>query len=106
MLNYLITLQITAGDNNYYVNMEENYLDPIHIDKKLTVRALYDYKANKEDELSFCKNAVITNVVKEDVGWWKGDYGGKKQHWFPMNYVVPIDPESHEEVGYRIFNLK
>lgn len=62
--------------------MEENYLDPIHIDKKLTVRAMYDYKANKEDELSFCKNAIITNVVKEDVGWWKGDYGSKKQHWF------------------------
>ncbi|PIO34582.1 hypothetical protein AB205_0003530, partial [Aquarana catesbeiana] len=51
------------------------------------VKALYDYKAQREDELSFCKQAIIHNVDKQDGGWWRGDYGGKKQLWFPANYV-------------------
>lgn len=41
----------------------------------ITVKALYDYRAQREDELSFCKHAIITNVIKLDGGWWRGDYG-------------------------------
>lgn len=33
------------------------------------VRALSDYKGQEDDELTFCKDAVITDVVKEDGGW-------------------------------------
>ena len=55
-----------------------------------SVKALHDYTAKRFDELSFCKHAIITNVVKEESGWWKGDYGGKRQHWFPANYVQPV----------------
>ncbi|VVC96133.1 unnamed protein product, partial [Leptidea sinapis] len=36
------------------------------------------------------KHAIITNVDKLDEGWWSGDYGGKKHHWFPANYVEEI----------------
>uniref|UniRef100_A0A8C0GR07 1-phosphatidylinositol 4,5-bisphosphate phosphodiesterase gamma n=1 Tax=Chelonoidis abingdonii TaxID=106734 RepID=A0A8C0GR07_CHEAB len=57
---------------------------------RCTVKALYDYKAQREDELSFCKQAIIYNVDKQDGGWWRGDYGGKKQLWFPANYVEEI----------------
>uniref|UniRef100_A0A670I859 1-phosphatidylinositol 4,5-bisphosphate phosphodiesterase gamma n=1 Tax=Podarcis muralis TaxID=64176 RepID=A0A670I859_PODMU len=57
---------------------------------RLSVKALYDYKAQREDELSFCKQAIIHNVDKQDGGWWRGDYGGKKQLWFPANYVEEI----------------
>ncbi|XP_027764445.1 1-phosphatidylinositol 4,5-bisphosphate phosphodiesterase gamma-1-like, partial [Empidonax traillii] len=57
---------------------------------RCTVKALYDYKAQREDELSFCKQAIIHNVDKQDGGWWRGDYGGKKQLWFPANYVEEI----------------
>ena len=35
----------------------------------VSVKALYDYVANREDELSFCKHAIITNVIKHDGGW-------------------------------------
>lgn len=61
--------------------------------ERVTVKALYDYKAqNDDDELSFCKHAIITNVRKKDNDlWWTGDYGGKKQHYFPANYVQEID---------------
>ncbi|KAM6962657.1 1-phosphatidylinositol 4,5-bisphosphate phosphodiesterase gamma-1-like isoform 1-T1 [Aplochiton taeniatus] len=59
-----------------------------------TVKALYDYRAQREDELCFPKQALIICVDKQDGGWWRGDYGGKKQLWFPANYVeeVPISP--------------
>uniref|UniRef100_A0A3Q3B6R5 1-phosphatidylinositol 4,5-bisphosphate phosphodiesterase gamma n=1 Tax=Kryptolebias marmoratus TaxID=37003 RepID=A0A3Q3B6R5_KRYMA len=63
---------------------------------KCTVRAMYEYKAQRDDELSFTKNAIITNVDKQEGGWWKGDSGGKKQMWFPANYVEEISPEVTE----------
>ena len=33
------------------------------------VQALYDYRASRDDELTFCKHAIISNVQKEDGGW-------------------------------------
>lgn len=55
------------------------------------MKAVYDYKAQQVDELSFCKHAIITNVEKKDNQmWWRGDYGGKKQLYFPSNYVVEL----------------
>lgn len=71
------------------------------VQPRVTVKALYDYKAQQEDELSFCKHAIITNVDKKGNTslWWTGDYGGKKQHYFPANYVVEIsnpDPDNDE----------
>ncbi|NXL73377.1 PLCG1 phosphodiesterase, partial [Leptocoma aspasia] len=65
-------------------------LSPLTHSTACTVKALYDYKAQREDELSFCKQAIIHNVDKQDGGWWRGDYGGKKQLWFPANYVEEI----------------
>uniref|UniRef100_A0A8C4F0L0 1-phosphatidylinositol 4,5-bisphosphate phosphodiesterase gamma n=1 Tax=Dicentrarchus labrax TaxID=13489 RepID=A0A8C4F0L0_DICLA len=63
---------------------------------KCTVRAMYEYKAQRDDELSFTKNAIISNVDKQEGGWWKGDCGGKKQLWFPANYVEEISPSTAE----------
>uniref|UniRef100_A0A665UA89 1-phosphatidylinositol 4,5-bisphosphate phosphodiesterase gamma n=1 Tax=Echeneis naucrates TaxID=173247 RepID=A0A665UA89_ECHNA len=63
---------------------------------KCTVKAMYEYKAQRDDELSFTKNAIISNVDKQEGGWWKGDCGGKKQFWFPANYVEEISPSTQE----------
>lgn len=62
----------------------------------MTVKATFDYEGRQDDELSFCKHSVITNVVKQDSGWWRGDYGGKRQHWFPSNHVEELQ-EAHIE---------
>lgn len=32
--------------------------------------------------------------MKQDSGWWRGDYGGKRQRWFPCNYVEELQ-ETH-----------
>uniref|UniRef100_A0A8C1L4Y7 Phosphoinositide phospholipase C n=1 Tax=Cyprinus carpio TaxID=7962 RepID=A0A8C1L4Y7_CYPCA len=55
-----------------------------------TVKALYDYRAMRSDELTFYKGTLIHNVTKEANGWWKGDYGGKLQRYFPSNYVEEV----------------
>ncbi|XP_043208508.1 1-phosphatidylinositol 4,5-bisphosphate phosphodiesterase gamma-1-like [Amphibalanus amphitrite] len=67
------------------------YMDPASFAAKVTVRALHDYRAQRDDELTFCKHAVITNVSKENDGWWRGDYGGRRQLWFPSNYVEEVE---------------
>ncbi|XP_077301392.1 small wing phospholipase C gamma 1 [Arctopsyche grandis] len=75
------------------------YMDPTSFSSKIMVKALYDYKARQDDELSFCKHAIITNVSKPDAGWWRGDYGGKRQQWFPANYVQEVDHPSAGELN-------
>nr|XP_015223588.1 PREDICTED: 1-phosphatidylinositol 4,5-bisphosphate phosphodiesterase gamma-2 isoform X2 [Lepisosteus oculatus] len=76
------------------------YVQPNEIEPSLpknTVKALYDYRAMRSDELNFCKGALIHNVVKEDGGWWKGDYGGKVQLFFPSNYVEEVSNNNNAE---------
>lgn len=63
---------------------------------KITVKAMYDYKTRRDDELTLVKHAIITNVNRQSEGWWRGDYGGKKQHWFPANYVEEIDQQENQ----------
>ncbi|XP_052817570.1 1-phosphatidylinositol 4,5-bisphosphate phosphodiesterase gamma-1-like isoform X4 [Mya arenaria] len=73
------------------------YHSPNVFTSKVRVKALHDYGANHEDELTFYRGAVITNVNKHDNGWWRGDYQDKKQYWFPANFVVEI--ESQDDSG-------
>lgn len=61
------------------------------------MKAKHNYKAQKPDELTFPRHAIIQNVNKVEEGWWKGDYGGSRQHWFPANHVEEIQPENISE---------
>ena len=56
----------------------------------MTCKALYEYRTTQPDELTFPKDAIITNVIKQDGGWWQGDYGEKKAAWLPSNYVEEV----------------
>ncbi|XP_023224256.1 abl interactor 2 isoform X3 [Centruroides vittatus] len=58
----------------------KNYLDK--------VVAIYDYAADKEDELSFSENSVIYVIKKNDDGWYEGVMDGVTG-LFPGNYVEP-----------------
>ncbi|CAH4038538.1 1-phosphatidylinositol 4,5-bisphosphate phosphodiesterase gamma-1 [Pieris brassicae] len=86
-----IVRRLIAEPDDSSVYGTPGYMDPSSFPSKITVKALYDYRARQDDELSFCKHAIITNVDKPDEGWWRGDYGGKKHHWFPANYVQEIE---------------
>lgn len=52
----------------------------------ILVIAIYDYYADKDDELSFQENAVIYVLKKNDDGWWEGVMDGITG-LFPGNYV-------------------
>ncbi|XP_038050378.1 1-phosphatidylinositol 4,5-bisphosphate phosphodiesterase gamma-1-like isoform X2 [Patiria miniata] len=95
-----------AADENSLYGNPELYMDPNQFVPKVTVKALYDYKAQRDDELTFCKHAIITNVDKQDLGWWKGDYGGKKNMWFPSNYVEETQPNDNSPESTLLGNLQ
>ncbi|CDW57424.1 abl interactor 1 [Trichuris trichiura] len=52
------------------------------------VTAIYDYTAEKPDELSFQENAIIYVLRKNDDGWYEGVMDGVTG-LFPGNYVEP-----------------
>ncbi|RVE68383.1 hypothetical protein OJAV_G00091560 [Oryzias javanicus] len=56
----------------------------------ICARALYDYQAADETEISFDPDEVITGIEMIDEGWWRGF--GPDGHFgmFPANYVELI----------------
>lgn len=91
-------------------NNKKTDLILVFMQNQITVKALYDYKAQQPDELSFCKHAIITNVVKPEANqdWWLGDYGGMKQYYFPAIYVVEVDkvdPQDSDDVIIVAFSF-
>ncbi|XP_077415775.1 GRB2-related adapter protein 2-like [Vanacampus margaritifer] len=53
------------------------------------VLALYNFKAEEDDELSFCAGDVINITNASDPAWWTGQCGGRKG-LFPANYTKPL----------------
>jgi len=70
------------------------YMDPNSFTSQVCARTMYDYKARRDDELSFSRGALITNVNQQDGGWWRGDLNGRRQHWFPANFTQLEEPEA------------
>jgi hypothetical protein len=58
-----------APDETGIYGAPDLYINPNDFTTKLRVKALHDYNANRDDELSFCKGAIITNVSRQDGGW-------------------------------------
>ena len=56
----------------------QNYID--------RVTAIYDYSADKDDELTFNEGSTIFVLKKNDDGWWEGVMDGVTG-LFPGNYV-------------------
>lgn len=85
------------SSSNGDVYCSSGYMDPNTFSSKVCAKALYDYNARRDDELSFKRGALITNVQQQDGGWWRGDCGGKKQLWFPSNYTQLEEGNSLDE---------
>jgi myosin-1 len=52
-------------------------------------KALYDYAAAGDNELSFRAGEIITIIQRDPVGWWEGELNGRRG-WIPANYVQEI----------------
>ncbi|EPY73640.1 tubulin, alpha 1 isoform 6-like protein [Camelus ferus] len=46
----------------------------------------FDYQAQHDDELTITVGEIITNIRKEDGGWWEGQINGRRG-LFPDNFV-------------------
>uniref|UniRef100_A0A1A8FE31 Drebrin-like b n=1 Tax=Nothobranchius korthausae TaxID=1143690 RepID=A0A1A8FE31_9TELE len=59
-------------------------------DRGICARALYDYQAADDTEISFDPEEIITGIEMIDEGWWRGF--GPDGHFgmFPANYVELI----------------
>ena len=55
------------------------------------VVALYDYQAQRSDELSFIKDDVIKVLYRDNDNWWMGELEDGHQGFFPVNYVVSCE---------------
>lgn len=53
------------------------------------VIALYPYKAQNDDELSFEKDDIISVLGRDEPEWWRGELNGLSG-LFPSNYVGPF----------------
>ncbi|XP_069773591.1 drebrin-like protein B isoform X2 [Narcine bancroftii] len=53
----------------------------------LCARALYDYQAADDTEISFDPDDIITNIEQIDEGWWRGYAADGTYGMFPANYV-------------------
>lgn len=53
------------------------------------VIALYPYKAQNDDELSFDKDDIISVLGRDEPEWWRGELNGLSG-LFPSNYVGPF----------------
>lgn len=58
-----------------------------------TVRAIFDFKGENNDELCFKNGDIITLTRTPEGGWYEGTLNDMTG-WFPSNYVEPIDLSS------------
>lgn len=63
------------------------------VQTRVIVRALYNYDATEDNELSFKANDRITVIQKDDSGWWHGELNGQIGI-FPSNFVESGDTAS------------
>ncbi|XP_069060795.1 SH3 domain-containing kinase-binding protein 1 isoform X3 [Pleurodeles waltl] len=57
----------------------------------------FDYKAQHDDELTITGGDIITNIKKEDGGWWEGELKGRRG-LFPDNFVRELKKDSKKEI--------
>lgn len=75
-----------------YIKISENG-EEVLTEPQMCVRALYDYQAEDESELSFELGDIIKDVEAVDKGWWRGWSQDGRQGLFPANYVETISPQ-------------
>ncbi|XP_012559945.2 drebrin-like protein B isoform X1 [Hydra vulgaris] len=80
--------------SGHYGLFPSNYVEEIHESLPspkplgdIRARALYDYQAADDSEITFDPDDVIINIEKIDEGWWKGMGPDGKIGLFPANYV-------------------
>uniref|UniRef100_A0A1D5QQT8 Jouberin n=2 Tax=Macaca mulatta TaxID=9544 RepID=A0A1D5QQT8_MACMU len=58
------------------------------VDTAPTVVALYDYTANRSDELTIHRGDIIRVFFRDNEDWWYGSIGKGQEGYFPANHVA------------------
>ncbi|XP_051737898.1 SH3 domain-containing kinase-binding protein 1 isoform X6 [Ctenopharyngodon idella] len=57
----------------------------------------FDYQAQHDDELTIAVGDIISNIRKDEGGWWEGELDGRRG-LFPDNFVREIKKDLKKEV--------
>lgn len=78
-------------ENELYNTLDGPYLyfDPNN--EGMKARALYDYQAADDTEITFDPGDIITHIDAIDEGWWQGLGPDGTYGLFPANYVEVIE---------------
>ncbi|XP_071994059.1 SH3 domain-containing kinase-binding protein 1 isoform X2 [Engystomops pustulosus] len=60
----------------------------------------FDYKAQHDDELTIVAGEIITNIKKEDGGWWEGELKGRRG-LFPDNFVRELKKDIKKDLSSK-----
>ncbi|KAM9436604.1 SH3 domain-containing kinase-binding protein 1 isoform 2-T2 [Clarias gariepinus] len=58
----------------------------------------FDYQAQHDDELTIAVGDIISNIRKDEGGWWEGEVDGRRG-LFPDNFVREIKKEVKKELS-------
>ncbi|KAG8441005.1 hypothetical protein GDO86_006659 [Hymenochirus boettgeri] len=81
-------------DKNIYVETPQEepvYESGLEEDRGLCARALYDYQAADDTEISFDPDDILTHIEMIDDGWWRGFSPDGNYGMFPANYVEILE---------------
>ncbi|KAK7120889.1 hypothetical protein R3I94_020767 [Phoxinus phoxinus] len=81
--------------HNLYEQVSQNFQTPAGEEEtdhnqNICARALYDYQASDDTEISFDPDDIITGIEMIDEGWWRGYSPDGHNGMFPANYVELI----------------
>ncbi|KAG7205403.1 hypothetical protein KM043_007397 [Ampulex compressa] len=79
-----------VAENELYSQIDGPYLYFDPNDEGMMARALYDYQAADDTEITFDPGDVITHIDAIDEGWWQGLGPDGTYGLFPANYVAVI----------------
>ncbi|XP_031825846.1 actin binding protein 1 isoform X2 [Nomia melanderi] len=86
-----VTKEAVTEENELYSQMDGQYLYFDANNEGMKARALYDYQAADDTEITFDPGDIITHIDAIDEGWWQGLGPDGTYGLFPANYVEVIE---------------